>query len=69
MSYTLTLQCGCTIYVSCHPKTGLAHTRVIEFRGAQCRNRTHEPGARLWLWEILADPAHPAEARFEMHTP
>ena len=55
MSYTLALQCGCVAYVSCHPKTGVAHTRVIESRGREC-NRRHEVGARLFLWEILPDP-------------
>ena len=58
-SYTLTLQCGCIVYVSCHPQTGIAHTRVIERRGASCKSRQHDVGVRLWLWEVLpsSDPA------------
>ncbi len=36
-SYTLDLPCGCTVYVSRHPRTGLAHTRVIEARGRWCQ--------------------------------
>jgi hypothetical protein len=58
MSYNLTLPCGCIVYVSCHPKTGLAHTRIIQSRGASCRVRRHEIGLRLCLWEILPDPAY-----------
>jgi hypothetical protein len=53
MSYNLTLECGCVVYVSCHPQTGVAHTRVIEQRGQSCRERLHDRGARLWLWELL----------------
>lgn len=58
MSYNLTLQCGCLVYVACHPITGKAHTRVIERRGAQCSKRTHDVGARLFLWDLLPDPRH-----------
>ena len=57
MSYTLTLQCGCVVYVSAHPKTRVAHTRIIQTRGADCRVRRHEIGLRLYLWEILPDQA------------
>lgn len=53
MSHTLTLSCGCTVYVSCHPMSGVAHTRVIERRGTSCRNRRHDTGTKLWLWELL----------------
>lgn len=58
MSYNLTLQCGCVVYVSAHPKTRIAHTRVIQSQGADCRVRRHEIGLRLYLWELLPDPAH-----------
>jgi hypothetical protein len=60
-SYTLTLACGCLVYVSCHPKTGVAHTRVIERRGPVCRNRLHDIGTRLWLWEMLPEPVTHAD--------
>jgi hypothetical protein len=60
MSYTITLWCGCTVYVSCHPHTNAAHARIIEKRGAQCRERRHETGGRLWLWEMLPDSRNPA---------
>jgi hypothetical protein len=56
MSYTLTLQCGCVLYVASHPKSLIAHTRVIESKGGGCRVRRHEIGFRLHLWEILPDP-------------
>ncbi len=62
MSYNLTLQCGCVVYVSCHPATRLAHTRIIQARAAGCRVRKHEVGVRLFLWEILPDPAHAPQA-------
>jgi len=55
MSYTVTLWCGCMVYVSCNPDTGLAHSRIVESRGNACTIRHHEVGARLWLWELLPD--------------
>ena len=58
-SYTVTLWCGCRVYVACHPQTGLAQTRVIEKRGDSCPHRRHDVGVRLWLWEFLPDPEHP----------
>jgi hypothetical protein len=63
-SYTLTLACGCTVYVSCHPVTGLAHTRVVETRARPCCQRRHEQGTRLSLWELLPDPQAPALVQF-----
>ena len=56
MSYTLTLHCGCSVYVACDPKTNVAHTRVIEALGPLCRVRRHEVGPKLYLWDILPDP-------------
>jgi hypothetical protein len=58
LSYNLTLQCGCIVYVSTHPRTRIAHTRVIQTRGQQCRVRPHEAGCRLYLWELLPDPVY-----------
>jgi hypothetical protein len=58
MSYNLTLECGCTVYVSTHPQTRIAHTRIIQTRGSHCRVRRHETGLRLYLWELLPDPVH-----------
>jgi len=55
MSYTVVLWCGCTVYVSCNPDTGIAHSRIVETRGNACPIRSHERGARLWLWELLPD--------------
>ncbi len=55
MSYNLTLPCGCIVYVACHPRTRIAHTRIIERRGPACCHRRHEVGLRLRLWEILPD--------------
>jgi hypothetical protein len=55
MSCTLKMSCGCTVYVACHPKTRVAHTRVIEFRGTFCRVRRHDVGVRLFLWELLPE--------------
>lgn len=64
MSYTVTLWCGCTVYVSCHPATRMAHTRIVEARGAACPVRKHDVGARLWLWELL--PAPPSDRRYAL---
>ncbi len=61
MSYNISLQCGCVVYVSCHPKTRMAHTRVIQSRGPDCGIRRHDVGLHLYLWEILPDPAHRAQ--------
>jgi hypothetical protein len=55
MSYNLSLPCGCAVYVSCHPRTRVAHTRVIESRGGSCNVRRHEVGLRLFLWELLPE--------------
>ena len=62
MSYTVMLWCGCRVYVSCHPATGIAHSRIVEARGAACPVRRHEVGARLWLWELLPDTTRQIEA-------
>jgi hypothetical protein len=59
MSYTLVLQCGCVVYVSCDPHTLVAHTRIVERRGPTCRVRNHEIGARVYLWEILPERVLP----------
>ncbi len=59
MSYTITLWCGCRVYVSCYPRTRVAHTRIIEMRGAACPDRRHDIGGRLRLWEILPDHRAP----------
>lgn len=53
MSYSLKLACGCDVYVSCHPLTGVPHTRVIERRDTACRVRMHDVGRRLQIWELL----------------
>jgi len=58
MSYTITLYCGCVVYVSCHPDTGFAHTRVIESRAPRCSVRQHEVGLRLFVSDLL--PARPS---------
>jgi hypothetical protein len=57
MSYTIRLDCGCTVYVACDPKTGLSHSRMLELKGIGCHVRTHETGRRLYLWELLPQPA------------
>ena len=64
MSYNLTLQCSCLVYVACDPRTRVAHARVIETKGARCSTKRHEVGFRLFLWEILPDPACQPRAVF-----
>ena len=53
MSYTVSLGCGCQVYVSCHPRSGVAHTRVIEFRSQRCAIRSHDVGVRIPAWGLL----------------
>ena len=65
-SYTLTLSCGCTVYVACRPTTGLAHTRILDTPGSRCVNRRHARGTRLWLWELLPEAGHSAVVRFNV---
>jgi hypothetical protein len=55
MSYNLTLQCGCLVYIACDPRTDVAHARILERRGPGCRVRKHEIGLRLSLFEIVTD--------------
>ena len=59
MSYTVTLGCCCRVYVACHPRTGVAHTRIIEYRSSECAVRSHSIGVRVPLWELL--PYEPDE--------
>ena len=68
MSYTLTIGCGCLVYVASHPRTRIVHTRIIERRGGECRVRTHDIGVRLQLWELLPypEPARMAGAHITM---
>ena len=67
MSYNLSLSCGCVVYVSCHPRTRVAHTRVIEARGAACCVRRHEVGLRLYLWELLPSRCQTLDVRRETY--
>ena len=55
MSHTVTLYCGCMVYVACDPRSGVAHTRVLERRHPRCDVRKHEVGVKLALWELLPD--------------
>ncbi len=56
MSYNVALQCGCVVYVSCHPDTGLAHTRVLERRGGDCSIRAHEIGLHVQAADVADLP-------------
>lgn len=63
MSYTVSLGCGCQVYVSCHPRSGIAHTRIIEFRSSRCAIRSHDVGVRIPAWELHRyEPEDPGEA-------
>jgi hypothetical protein len=53
MPYRLTLECGCVVYVAADPMTGIVPSRIIQARGAGCQVAGHEPGVRLYLWELL----------------
>lgn len=67
MSYSISLWCSCRVYVACHPQTGVPHTRVIEQRGPDWRDRRHAVGVRIRLWEMLPDP-RVQEPRLEYET-
>ena len=70
MSYTVTLGCGCQVYVACHPHTGLAHTRIIDFRSERCRVRSHDVGVRIPLWELLpCEPGPPVATELQPPRP
>ena len=63
VSYTVSLGCGCQVYVSCHPRSGVAHTRIIEFRSSRCAIRSHDVGVRIPAWELHRyQPDDPGEA-------
>ena len=55
MSYNVTLQCGCLVYIACDPLTSVAHARILERRDPACRVRKHAVGLRLSLFEIVTD--------------
>ena len=65
MSYMVTLECGCDVYVARNPLTGIAHTRIIERRSLHCPIRSHAVGMRLEIWELLPHGVQePAPVRF-----
>jgi hypothetical protein len=57
MSYTLTLNCGCTVFVREDPDGGTPPVRTLQGRGDDCRLARHAVGVRVWLWDLLPDPA------------
>jgi hypothetical protein len=61
--------CGCVVYVSCHPDTGFAHTRVIESRGPRCSVRQHEVGVRLFVSDLLAQRSSSRDEGFSVTPP
>ena len=65
MSYMVTLECGCDVYVARNPLTGIAHTRIIERRSLHCPIRSHAVGMRLEIRELLPHGVQgPAAVRF-----
>lgn len=62
VSYDLTLQCGCVLRVARDSRAATGPIRVVETRGDRCAIRTHEAGARLYLWELLPDVSEQPEA-------
>ena len=56
MSYTLTLACGCTVYVQQDVHRAAAPVRTLQGRGDRCPTPRHAVGVRVWLWELLPDP-------------
>ena len=56
MSYTLTLACGCAVYVHEDVHRATAPVRTLRGRGDRCPTPRHAVGVRVWLWELLPDP-------------
>jgi hypothetical protein len=69
VSYTVTLLCGCEVYVACASWTGLAHTRIIESQPLGCPIRSHGVGVRLQLCELLASPSDDSPVQDGDHAP
>jgi hypothetical protein len=63
MSYTLTLDCGCIVYVAAEAGESPTPTRVLQSRAAACRVKGHHVGVRVWIWELLPGPAREPESR------
>jgi hypothetical protein len=67
MSYTLTLSCGCIVYVSDDPEKPAAPVRVLQVRGAACYIARHTVGFRVWLWELLPGAPNIPDRRSWVH--
>ena len=63
MSYTLTLDCGCTVYVSAALTGSMIPTRVLQSRDPDCRVEGHRVGVRIWLWELLPQAVRVSDRR------
>lgn len=63
MPYTLTLDCGCTVYVDAESSRSQTPTRVLQARAPACQVRGHRVGVRVWLWELLPEPARVSATR------
>lgn len=50
------LPCGCFIDIVRDRAHDVTLSRTIARRAGPCRTRSHQPGARVYLWELL--PAH-----------
>lgn len=53
MRYRLPLPCGCCVGVTGDQHTQLTVTCVIVSCASRCRIRAYEPGANVYLWELL----------------
>jgi hypothetical protein len=65
MSYNVDLPCGCLVYVSTHPVSGVAHTRIVERRSSRCPVRLHDVGLRLTPADVTPDCLHRVAAAWE----
>jgi hypothetical protein len=63
MSYSLVLDCGCTVYVSHDPLTNAQRSRVLERLGPTCAVSEHKVGARVFRQDLLIDPARGAGSK------
>jgi hypothetical protein len=50
------LPCGCEMQISSGPRAATVHRRTIYRRSQGCVSPAHQPGARVYVWELLPPP-------------
>lgn len=50
------LPCGCEMAIARDRVTAITIARTIHRRSQWCRSRLHQPGERVYVWELLPRP-------------